>query len=221
MTFIEEKLRPDIRELTIERGLDYPSNEELLMLILGSGTRKRKVETLASEAMNKILYSNPENYVSELLKIEGIGKSKALAVAAAMELGKRMTKSPVLTIRQPSDILPFVKQYALNSVENFITVTLSGNNQLISIRVCAVGSENMACIKSRQVFFEAVKENASAMILVHNHPSGTLTPSLPDLSMTKKMVRAGDEIGISVVDHLIITREGYFSFAEHGIINEE
>lgn len=221
MTFIEEKLRPDIRELTLERGLEYPSNEELLMLILGSGNRKQKVETLASEAMKKILYTNPENYVNELLKIKGIGKSKALSIAAALELGKRMTKTPALTIRQPSDILPFVKQYSLSTAENFITVTLTGSNQLISIRICAVGSDNMACIKSRQVFFEAVKENASAMILVHNHPSGTLTPSIPDLSMTKKMVRAGDEIGISVVDHLIITKEGYFSFAEHGIIDQE
>lgn len=216
-----DKAKIDIRELTFKHGLAYPSDEELIMLILGSGTKKMPVKALAKHVFSIIASSNEENLVSNLLRIDGMGISKALTIAAALELGKRMNKAPQASIGSPSEVIPFIKSYAMQHQEHFLCVSLNGAREIISIRVICVGSGNIAVIRSSDVFSEAIKEHASAVILCHNHPSGNPMPSDDDICTTMRLYQAAEILGITLLDHIIITKNSYFSFSEHDFLDEE
>ncbi|MBQ6029799.1 MAG: DNA repair protein RadC [Treponema sp.] len=210
----------DLRERVFARGLSYPSDAELLMLILGSGTAALPVEEIAYKMMDAIDLSGEKNLVDNFLKIPGVGLGKALAVSAALEFGRRRAAHYNAVVNQPQDLLPFVKQYAYKSSEHFIAVSLSGAREIISQKVVALGASNSAIINPREVFFDAVQARASAVILVHNHPSGVESPSQDDIKTTKRLCEAADILGISVLDHIIITKTGYFSFKEHNLLKE-
>ena len=198
----------------MKMGLHYPTDSELLMLILGSGTKKAPVEILAEKILRQIQFSDKENLVGNLLTINGIGTGKALSVAAAIELGRRQTKHLTAVIRKPTDIIPYVKNYSIEKREHLLCITLSGAHEILTIRVISIGTLNQAIVHPREIFHEAIKENASAIILCHNHPSGNCTPSENDMTTTKRIRSASEIIGISLLDHIIISQDDYFSFAE-------
>lgn len=208
----------DIREKTIKYGLGYPLDEELLMLILGSGNKDMPVNVIAKKIVEVLDDSNEEEIVDKLLALKGVGRSKALAVAAALELGKRRGAHKGAHIKTPVDLIPFVKHYAISSKEHFITVMLNGGHNIMRINVVSVGTVNRTLIHPREVFGEAIRENASAIILCHNHPSGNTFPSDDDINSTKTLLDASEIIGISILDHIIIDCEGYFSFLENGLL---
>ena len=210
----------DLRERVFARGLSYPSDPELLMLVLGSGTKDLPVEEIAYKMADMIDSVGRENLVDSFLKIPGVGLGKALAVAAALEFGRRRAANINAVVRTPQDLLPFIKQYAYKSAEHFIAVSLSGAHEILGQKVVAVGNGNSAIINPREVFFEAVKNRASAVILAHNHPSGTAAPSDDDIATTRRISAAAGILGISVLDHIIISRSGYFSFKEHDMLKE-
>ena len=207
-----------IRELTLKNGMSFPSDEELVMLVIGSGTKTVPVERLAGKILSVVLSSNPEELVGKLQLINGVGQNKALSMAAALELGRRMNRSPQGTIGEPRDVVPFIKGYAVQSQEHFICITLNGAREILSIRVVCVGTGNMAVIRPSDIFAEAMKERASAIIVSHNHPSGSLSPSDDDIKTTRRLVDASEILGIALLDHIIIARGGYFSFAEHSML---
>ena len=121
-------------------------------------------------------------------------------------------------IKTPEDLIPFVTHYTLTKQEHFLSVMLSGANEIIDIHVASVGTVNYTVVHPREIFSLAVKENASSLILCHNHPSGSVTPSNEDIETTKRLVDAGEIIGIPVIDHLILTQDSHFSFFEHGLL---
>ncbi len=207
-----------IREMTLENGLSYPSDEELVMLILGSGTKSKPVQSLAREIFAAIMSTKREKLVDELVKIEGVGKNRALAVAAALELGRRANRNPQGIINEPKDIVPFIQNYAMRPTEHLLAVSLNGAREIISIHVICSGSGNMAVLRPADIFAEAVKERASAIVVSHNHPSGSLLPSLDDIKTTEVLLDASRLLGIALLDHIIITRDGYFSFTEHNML---
>jgi len=219
--YAAQKTKPDIRELTIERGLSYPSDEELLMLILNKGTRDSPVETLAHKALDVINTSNPEKLVENLIRIDGIGYAKALSVAAAVEIGRRRNSYLKSVINSPMDILPFIKHFALEQREHFVSVELNGSREIIEVRLVSVGSSRRTIVHPREVFKHAVKVNASGIICCHNHPFGKCLPSREDMNVTSRLLVAGEILGISLLDHIIITRDSYFSFLEHGMLKKE
>jgi DNA repair protein RadC len=214
------KTKPDIRELTMEHGIKFPSNEELIMLILGKGTKYNPVSKISQKVIEEIEKSNSENLIQNLLKIPGVGQSKALSIAAALELGRRKNSFLKTRISKPSDVIPYIKQYALKPIEHFLTITTNGAQELLNIKVISVGNSNMAYINMRDVFCDALKEHASGIICCHNHPCGPCCPSEADIKCTQALKEASGILGISFLDHIIITTETYFSFLEHNLLND-
>lgn len=214
------KQKLDLRERVFARGMSYPSDAELLMLVLGSGTKALPVEDIAYKMIDAIDVSGGADLVNKFLSIPGVGMGKALAVAAAMEFGRRKAANLNAVVDKPDDLVPFIKQYAYKNTEHFIAVSLSGAREILSQKVVAVGNSNAAIINPREVFFEAVQTRASAVILAHNHPSGNSSPSQEDISATRRLCAAADILGISLLDHIIVARKDFFSFKEHGLLKE-
>ena len=212
---MENKNKPDIRERTIENGLLYPTNVELLMLILGSGNKDMSVEVMAQKINDVLTDSNLEDVVENLLKVKGVGQGKALSVAAALELGRRHYSHLKAHIQSPEDILPYVQNYAMCGKEHFVMITLNGGHEIIKIHLISVGTVNKTIIHPREVFREAIKENASSIVICHNHPSGNCAPSDEDIETTKYLIEASNLIGIPILDHIIFDCDSYYSFLEH------
>jgi len=207
-----------IRELTLEKGLSFPSDEELIMLILGSGIKNCPINKLSKKILSVILSCNYEDMIDNLKKVNGVGEKKALSIAASLELGRRLNRNPQGKMGEPGDIIPFIKNYSMQSQEHFLCISLNGAREILSIRVVCVGSGNMAVLRPSEIFNEAIKEHASAIIVSHNHPSGNENPSPDDIKTTHSLYEASKILGIALLDHIIITRNSYFSFLEHGLL---
>lgn len=130
------------------------------------------------------------------------------------ELAKMEACEPTQKISQPTDVVAIFSEYADKDVEYFLVVTLDGKHSVINCHVISKGILDKTIVHPREVFFEAIKDRASAIIIGHNHPSGSLTPSREDNLLTKRLVDAGELMGIKVLDHVIVSKEGYYSFLE-------
>lgn len=212
---------PEIRELTLANGISYPSDEELVMLILGKGTKDNPIEQLSEKVIQAINASNEDNLVENLTAIDGMGSSRALAVSAAIELGRRRKGFLHSIIRKPKDVVPYIKHYSLMKSEHFITITTNGAHEIIGSKVISIGTVSRALIHPREVFADAVSQHASGIICCHNHPCNQCYPSNADIESTKQLYKASSILGISFLDHIIITRDGYFSFLEHGMLEND
>jgi DNA repair protein RadC len=130
-------------------------------------------------------------------------------------------KRKTLQIKNPDDIYAAVKQYTKSDQEYFLVLTLDGSHNIISIHISTVGLVIRTIVHPREVFKHAIKDNAIKIIVCHNHPSGSLLPSPEDKEVTKMLVNAGELLGIPVLDHLIISKNGYYSFDKEGNMNNE
>lgn len=213
--------KPNVREDALKYGMGYPLDEELLMLILGSGNKNMSVETMAKKIADTLDASDDEEVIKNLLALKGVGRAKALAIAAALELGKRRRNHLGAHIRTPDDIVPYVKHYAMSQKEHFLAITLNGGHDIIKIHVVSVGTVNQTIIHPREVFVDAIKENASAIILCHNHPSGKAIPSDKDIDTTRNLIEVSKIVGITILDHIIIDCENFFSFMENKLLFTE
>ena len=214
----DEKNKPAVRESALEHGLSYLFDEELLMLILGAGNGQMPVEIMADRILEVLDDSDPADIVENLLRLKGVGQGKALAVAAALELGKRRSSHLCAPIKSSSDIVPFVQNYAVCKKEHFLLVTLNGSNEIIQIHVISVGTLNRTLIHPREIYGTAMREDAAAIIVCHNHPSGNCEPSEEDVDVTHNLERVGEIMGIALLDHVIVCRDSYFSFADNKIL---
>ena len=150
-----------------------------------------------------------------MLDVKGLGNGKATLLAAALELGRRFYGSKGICIKSPVDVIPLVQHYALEKQEHFLCISLTGANEIIKIRVITVGILNSTLIHPREIFAEAIKDRSAAIILCHNHPSGKVDPSVEDIQLTRRLVKVADIIGIKILDHIIISSTGYYSFRAH------
>lgn len=213
-----EKIKPDVREKALEHGMTYLFDEELVMLILGSGSRKLPVEVLSQLIIDVLDDSGPDSFIENLMMINGVGQGRALAVAAAIELGRRRNNHLRAPVKQPEDVVPFVKNYAVSEKEHFLLVTLNGGHEIIQIHVISVGTLTRALVHPREVFAVAIKENAAAIIVCHNHPSGNCEPSEEDVLITHNLEKVGEIMGIELLDHIIISKESYYSFLARDLL---
>ena len=213
-----EKIKPSVRESAMEHGLEYLFNDELVMLILGTGNSQMPVEVMAEKIVDVLDDSDPANVVENLLRLKGVGQGKALAVAAALELGKRRNNHLCAPIKSSQDIVPFVQNYAVCKKEHFLLVTLNGSHEIIQIHVISVGTLNKTLIHPREIFGTAMREDAAAIIVCHNHPSGNCEPSEEDIAVTHNLERVGEIMGIELIDHIIVCRDSYFSFVDNKIL---
>lgn len=207
--------KPNVRENVLRYGIECASTYELLMLLLGCGTAKNPVQKLAKTAVRAII-SNPDGNVADFLQqIDGIGQTKAIIVAAALELGRRFANPHGQFINYPGDVLPFVRHYSLEPKEYFLSILLNGAHAIQKIAVVGVGTVNRCIVDPREVFHDAIEARSAAIIICHNHPSGTPEPSCEDIHLTERISKAGSIIGIPLLDHIIITRDDYYSFLEN------
>lgn len=213
-----KKPHPEVREKVLVHGMSFPFDEELVMLILGSGTKQLPVDVMARKILCVLDESNDDEIVEKLMAINGVGQGKALAVAAALELGKRRSCHIRAKIASPSQIVPFLQNYAVSPKEQFLAVTLDGGFQIIKIHVVSIGTICKSMVHPREIFVEAIKDNACAIILCHNHPSGNCVPSKDDVETTRILLEASKIVGIEIVDHVIVGGDSYYSFLEHALL---
>lgn len=221
---LPEEERP--REKMLCKGPQALSNGELLAILLRTGTKQdsavrvaeRLLKLYEERGMAALASASPQ----DLSKVKGIGDVKAVTIAAAIEIGKRLASwesagKPV--IRSPKDVADLLMpRLRYEQREQFQVVLLSTKNHVLSMPVISVGSLNASIVHPREVFKEALTYSAASMILVHNHPSGDPSPSSEDIHLTKELVQAGKILSISVLDHVIIGDNKYVSLKEKGII---
>lgn len=213
-----DKIKPSVREIAMEHGLSFLFNEELVMLILGSGTSCMPVEVMAEKIVEVLDDSDPADVVDNLLRLKGVGQGKALAVAAALELGKRRSSHLCAPIKSSSDVVPYVQNYAVSKKEHFLLLTLNGSHEIIQIHVVSIGTLNRTLIHPREIYGTAMREDAAAIIVCHNHPSGNCQPSEEDIDVTHNLERVGEIMGIELLDHIIVCRESYYSFLDNKML---
>ena len=213
---IPEADRP--REKLLRKGAKALSDQELLAILLGKGTPAIDVMTLA-EKLAKVVDEKGLNLrVEDLKQFGAVGDAKATLILAAIEFARRRIKPEGAKIETPADLLPHVRHYADRKQEHFLCATINGANEILNIRVVSMGLIDRSPVHPREVFADAVSDRASAIIVAHNHPSGTLEPSSSDLDVTRQLKAAGEVVGISLLDHIIFNRSGYFSLLEHGLL---
>ena len=204
------------REKLLEKGARALSDAELLAVLLGKGSARQDVLSLAAKIVPEIDKKGFQLSVADLIRFDGIGPAKAALILAALEFSRRRIKPEGCKISQPSDLLPLVRHYADRKQEHFICASVNGANEVIDVRVVSIGLVDKSPVHPREVFADPITDRASAVILAHNHPAGTLTPSAADIETTRRLKDAGELMGISVLDHIIFNHNGYYSFLEHG-----
>jgi DNA repair protein RadC len=212
------------RERLLHHGAGALSSAELLAVLLRSGTRRAGVAELAGRLLAAFgsLEALSRAHPGELVRQSGVGLAQAGAVLAAFELGRRVHSAPPArrpVIRAPADIAGLLGPRMRHlDREHFQAVLLNTRHEVLEIASVAVGGLDAAPIHPREVFKEAVRRSAAAVILVHNHPSGTPEPSGDDLRLTGRLAEAGRVVGIAVLDHVIIGDGRFVSLRERGAL---
>ncbi len=211
------------REKLIKQGVKTLTNSELLAIILRTGSKKESVLELSNKFFKEYnLKSLSRLKISTLKKQLGIGDVKACQIMACFELGKRLSafkedKQP--QIRNAKDVAElFIPEMRALEKEHFKGIYLDSRKRIIKQENIFVGSLNESVVHPREIFKIALDENAAAIILLHNHPSGDPSPSSFDIEITKELIKAGELLGIQVLDHIIIGGRKYFSLKERGLI---
>ena len=211
------------RERLVKFGEQALSAQELLQLILGRGIAGESIVVTAQKLLSQFgsLQKLAEASIEELSTIKGIGPAKATQLKAVFEIGRRISSqtSPYKSkeLSNPKKVYELIKSKLKDyHKEHFYMIALNSRNY--SITEVAVGSLDSSIVHPREVFEEAIKNKAASVVFVHNHPSGDTDPSEDDLTITKRLVEAGKIMGIEVNDHIIITKTGFFSFKEKGLI---
>jgi len=213
------------REKLIQKGKAALSEAELIAILLGSGNRDQTAVELAQHILNYCdhdLNKLAKLSIKDLQKFKGIGEAKAITIASALEIGRRRKESEPATKILVSDsdtVFDLIKGDLMDLYhEEFWIVLLKRNNEVIKKEAISKGGVSGILIDSKLIFKRALEETATSIILVHNHPSGSLKPSHEDIRLTKKIKEAGKALDISILDHLIVTNDGYFSFSDGGIM---
>lgn len=209
--------KPTVRERVKYRGAENLSDYELLALTLRTGSRRSPVMNLAACVIKTLDLAKPAVVYEALMNIDGMGATKVSAVMAVMELGRRFFGTQNQKVHTASDVFPLLRHYADRKQEQFICVSLNGAHEVLAIRVVSIGILNRTIVHPREVYGDPISDRAAAIIVCHNHPSGQLEPSEEDRNITKRLYSAGELLGITLLDHLILSpRGGYFSFVEAG-----
>lgn len=213
------------REKMMLKGTAVLSNSELLAILINDGSREKSAVDLAKE----VLHLGKNNLdelgklsIKELQKIKGIGVAKAIRIAAALEIGRRREFSGIYQktiIRSSKDIAMFLKANLKDlSYEVFLAIYLNKGNKIMAYKTIGSGGLTGTVADPRIILKSALEEGATGIILCHNHPSGNLKPSNIDEMLTRKIKEVTELIDIKLMDHIIVSNEGYYSFADNGLL---
>lgn len=215
------------RERLVREGAERLSPAQLLAILLRTGSEGKSAIELAMELINRFgdFRAMSGVTVHELCSVKGVGIAKASQIKAAIEIGKRSASYPLSKKRRvisSKDIYDVYRHYIQHfhgmKKEVFRLVMLDGKNRIFSDYVVSEGCLTSSIVHPREVYIQAIKNSAASVIFLHNHPSGDPTPSPEDIEITKRLIAAGDLIGIKVLDHIIMGEGEYLSFADKGLL---
>lgn len=223
ITYWSEDDKP--REKMMLKGKSALSDAELVAILIGSGSRNESAVALSKRILASVsnnLSSLGKQSLAQLMEFKGIGEAKAITIAAALELGRRRKEeNPLELVKVTSSKVMYQEMYPIIGElahEEFWVVYLNNSNKIIFKAQLSKGGITGTIVDVRLVFKIALEQNAVAIVLAHNHPSGKLQASEADIQVTKKIKNAGLQLDIPVLDHIIVTEQGYFSFADEGIL---
>jgi DNA repair protein RadC len=213
------------REKMMLKGKNALSDAELIAILIGTGSGSKSAVDLGRELLalsNGDLHDFGKLRLVDLQKVKGIGASKAISILAALELGRRRKENePIkkLQINSAKTAFDLLLPYYIDLThEEFYVIYLNRSNHALKITQISVGGTSGTYVEPRMIYKFAIEYQATALILSHNHPSGTLRPSVQDIELTKRIKKLGELIEIPVLDHVIITDNGYFSFNESKLL---
>lgn len=213
------------REKLLVKGKNSLSDSELIAILIGSGNKEESAVALSKRILASVdhqINALGKLSVKQLMNFKGIGEAKAISIVAGLELGKRRKEENIPMIPKIGSSVDVFR--IMNPIigdlehEEFWVLFLNNSNKVLQKKQISVGGKTGTLVDPRIVFRSALEFNATAIILTHNHPSGTLVPSESDKVLTQKLKQAGLSLDIKLLDHLIITEKGYFSFADQAIL---
>jgi DNA repair protein RadC len=202
-----KKLMP--REKLAAYGVSSLSDAELLHLLIGSGNKQVSAQEISKQILKLLKEKGSSITYDELSSIKGMGQAKTSEIIALFELGKRYLMPPDCPIiKDTDDAVAQLSAIRDKRQEYFVVLTLDGANRLISNTVVFQGTLNQSLVHPREIFAKAIEDRAAKIIVAHNHPSGSLEPSVDDIEVTQKLKKAGRLVGIEVLEHIIVTKTG-------------
>ncbi|GKV68782.1 UPF0758 protein YsxA [Sporosarcina sp. NCCP-2716] len=210
------------RERMTRQGAASLSNQELVAILLRTGSRTESVLVLANKLLSEFdkIQDLRDVSIEELTAVKGIGDAKAVQIMAAAELGKRIysvAQDGRYVIKSPEDAAAYLMtDLSKLNQEHFVVLFLNVKNEVLHKQTIFIGSLNSSIVHPREIFREAVKRSAASLVVAHNHPSGNATPSPEDIEVTKRLTEAGELMGIDLLDHIIIGDQRYISLKEKG-----
>ena len=214
------------REKMVVKGKGALSNAELIAILIGSGSGELSAVELSRQMLSAVgdnLYDLSKLSIDELKQHKGIGEAKAVSIVAALELGRRWSitspreRTTISNSKEAYEcFLPLIDD---PTKEHFMVAYLNQGNKVIKKERISIGGITKTMADPKVIFKTALLKEATALVICHNHPSGVTRPSTEDKQLTKKIISAGKILDISVLDHLIIGENSYFSFAENGMMN--
>ena len=203
------------REKLAKYGSSKLKDYELLAILLGSGIKGLNVLELSKKILKTVEKIGIKKItLKDLLEIKGLGKAKASQVFALFELGKRLNSENKTEILSAEDVWKLCTDIYDSKKEHFLAFYLDTQNRLIERQIISIGTLNSSLVHPREVFEPAIALHSASVIIAHNHPSQDLTPSIEDKKITERLIEAGKILGIEIVDHIILTKKGYFSFEQ-------
>ena len=210
------------REKLLKKGVEAFKNDELLAVLLGSGIQGKDVRKLSREIITLMdgHFNNLRDPITlaKLCNIHGLGLAKASQIIASIELSKRYLIQTNKRITSADEVYEELKVYARKQQEHFLSITLNGASHIINIRTVFIGTLNQSLVHPREVFADAISDRAAGIIIAHNHPSGTLSASRADIQITDRLKEVSKLVGIELLDHVILAKDGYYSFSDEGLL---
>lgn len=213
------------RERLSKLGCEALSSQEILALILGRGIKGESVIVTAQKLLSR--FGNLKNLASasieELIQIKGIGPAKAAQIKATFELSRRLENTSgddmKITVKSPEDVVKTARNLLKGKKkEHFLVLCLDTRNHLIKTSTVSIGSLDCSIVHPREVFKDAISSSAASVIFIHNHPSGDPSPSEDDIKMTKRLIEAGEIIGIEVLDHIVVCDSEHLSMKAKNLV---
>lgn len=214
------------RERLLKHGAETLSAQEILALILGRGIAGMPVLDLACELLRKFrdLKGVVSASLEELCQVKGMGLAKAAQIKATYEIWRRIEGFPEsqekVIVSRPEDVVKLVRGHLIGrEKEHFLVVPLNRRNMVLGQgQIISIGTLDSSLVDPREVFRQAILKNAASIIIAHNHPSGNTEPSKEDIDITRRLLKAGENLGIEILDHIIVSDEGHTSLKSKGLI---